>query len=115
MARLGRTQPPRLHYIQPHGGYPTISTLTSDFATMPAFFDGNFGGATIAAGQLSVPTISSYAAGATAGFYSLIGDAVFAQVVTASGTSGTRQNSIKCQIDANNSVEMMLDGGVFHG
>jgi len=95
---------------------PTISTLTSTFDTMPSFLDGNFGGPSIVGGQLSVPTIGTYAAAATAtNAVALAGSSVLVQVVTASGTSGTRQNSVKCQVDATNSVEMMLDGGTFHG
>lgn len=95
---------------------PTAS-LTSEFAAMPAFFDANFGSPSIVAGQLSVPTVATYAGAATSRGYSLTDSSVYVQVVTASGTSGTRQNALKCKVNNSNlnSVEMLLDGGVFKG
>lgn len=95
---------------------PSVSSLVSDFTELPAFFTGNFGGVSIVDGQGQAPTINSYSAWSTgADLYRLTDSALFVKVPQVSGTAGSRQNSIKFEIDANNSVEMSMDGGTFKG
>lgn len=85
----------------------------------PVFFNGNFGGAFIdGQGRGNVPTINAYAALATNAAsqrYSFVGDTIFLQVPQVSGTANSWQNSVKLDVDANNSIEMGMDGGTFKG
>lgn len=119
MARVGRTLRPRRPYLSAFGQYPLTSTLATDFNQgVPAFFDANFGTASIINGQLNCPTISSYSGFQTNEDYCLAGSAVYVQVVQASGiatTGNSCQNSIKIVSDGTNSIEMIMNHGSFRG
>lgn len=92
---------------------PKLDTLSTDFNSIPAFFDANFGGPSVSGGQGILPCISVYSGFQTSKHYDLTGSAVSLQVVTNPGTTGTREFTVSLDLDANNRVLMFDSGGTF--
>jgi hypothetical protein len=92
-----------------------VGTLISDFSTLPAFLNDNFGGATVSGGVGVLPCTSGYTGMQTGALYDLSASAVAAQIVSqpGDGGNGTREFFFELDLDGSNQVMMFDTGGLF--
>ena len=90
-----------------------VETLTDDFATQDTAKWNYYGTASATGGRLSLPVLSSYAAGCdtnTKGLYDLTGSSALVEAITPAVGAGGKEIFFEIQVDSANGESMYVSG-----